>query len=496
MKDTINIKTSGGIITNNFLDNIRQESSRHPALKPASFKLPWNKKAPNKRELDENIALLWEMLKEEWDKVSRNILSCDISTIRNKWINNLFAALDFNPVFQRKAIQIDEKLSFKLSHRGWDEEYFNTRAPVLHSVVPSQNLDEKHGVNRGAKSPHDLLQDYLNVHKDLWSLVTNGIYLRILRDFHHTYTRGYVEFDLYNIFEGRYFEDFRTLYRMVHASRFVFDDENLCPLEHFYKDSLSAGISVGKDLRGNVINAIEELGNGFLQGDIITELQNNEEKILQFYRELLIVVYRIIFLLFAEQRGMMPGRNSLYAEEYSISQLRERASQDISLREDHRDLWEGLRVTFDMAHKGVNEPGVLEIFGYNGKLFNPGSTELINSLECFNSSLLKSIRYLTFIEKDKVLSRISYSDLGVEEIGSIYESLLDFIPRVASADEIINNRKIFPGNFFLDPRGSSRKTTGSYYTPPSLVNELIKSALVSVLQERLDETSECFEKGY
>jgi hypothetical protein len=86
-----------------------------------------------------------------------------------------------------------------------------------------------------------------------------------------------------------------------------------------------------------------------------------------------------------------------------------------------------------------------------------------------------------------VLQRISYADLGVEELGSIYESLLDFTPRVTREREAIDEREIPPHTFFLDPRGSERKTTGSYYTHDSLVNELIKSALLPVARERLAE---------
>ncbi|MFW6135967.1 MAG: hypothetical protein ACOC7N_04010 [Chloroflexota bacterium] len=94
--------------------------------------------------------------------------------------------------------------------------------PYLHTVIPSQNLDERQGGGRGvkSKSPHDMLQAFLNASSDhTWAVLSNGILLRLLREYHHTFTRGYVQFDLEAIFETRNYGDFRALYRMCHASR-------------------------------------------------------------------------------------------------------------------------------------------------------------------------------------------------------------------------------------------------------------------------------------
>jgi len=178
----------------------------------------------------------------------------------------------------------------------------------------------------------------------------------------------------------------------------------------------------------------------------------------------------------------MPGRNSLYSEAYSIGALRARAEDDIPLEDNFTDLWHGLQATFRMVREGVPELGV---FGYDGMLFDEDQTPLLNGRGMRNSDLLRAVRALTLIEREGVLQRISYADLGVEELGSIYESLLDFTPRVTAHAEDVGGREVPARTFFLDPRGSERKTTGSYYTHPSLVDELIKSALLPVARERL-----------
>jgi len=85
----------------------------------------------------------------------------------------------------------------------------------------------------------------------------------------------------------------------------------------------------------------------------------------------------------------------------------------------------------------------IEGFCYNGSLFDDAQIPILSSLTCKNEDLLEAVRQLTVIEEERVLKRINYLDLGVEEIGSIYESLLDFVPRV------FDRAQEFKGNKFL-----------------------------------------------
>jgi type I restriction-modification system DNA methylase subunit len=340
-------------------------------------------------------------------------------------------------------------------------------------------------MENGMPAPHDALQAYLNVQPDRWGLVTNGLYLRILRDYHHTYTKGYIEFDLEAIFLTRSFSDFQALYRLAHASRFIPSDTGELYLEEYFKHSRAVGEKIGRDLRQNVVQAITALGNGFLDAEMLAELKGNDANCHRYYQELLKIIYRIIFLLYAEQRGMIGGSGSncgLYLEEYSLSALRERATRYAGQDDNHMDYWIGLKKTFRMVRRGSDEMG---IYPYNGMLFETIEGEYLSRRNCRNSELLKAIRYLTLAEIEGTVRRISYSDIDVEEIGSIYESLLDYTPRVTEGPEEIEGKSYPANSFILDPRGSTRKTTGSYYTHPDLIQELIKSALIPVLEDRL-----------
>jgi hypothetical protein len=189
--------------------------------------------------------------------------------------------------------------------------------------------------------------------------------------------------------------------------------------------------------------------------------------------------------MFAEQRGMMSQRDSLYTEEYSVTKLRERAEQR-EKGDRNTDIWEGLKATFQLVGEGDKRLGVP---GYNGDLFDNDNLEYILDAECPNEKLLSAIDDLTHIEQEGYRQRISYADLGVEEIGAVYESLLEFTPQIAETAIELEERTISPDSFYLDGRGMNRKETGSYYTDPELVDELIQSSLKPVVEDKVDENA-------
>jgi hypothetical protein len=255
--------------------------------------------------------------------------------------------------------------------------------------------------------------------------------------------------------------------------------------------ALSTGVKIGQDLQDNVVSALETLGNGFLNEEIRNEIeQGKQNEIEEYYQDLLYVVYRILFLMFAEQRGMMDDRGNLYTEEYSITKLRER-SETREQEDRDEDLWEGLKATFRMVGKGVTDKDAgLRTPGYNGGLFDNQKLEYILDSACTNSELLSAIDDLTHIEEKGFRQRISYADLGVEEIGAVYESLLEFTPQTANKTLNIDGQTISPGEFYLDSRGMSRKETGSFYTDPGLIQKLIQSSLEPVTDRKLSEASD------
>jgi hypothetical protein len=156
------------------------------------------------------------------------------------------------------------------------------------------------------------------------------------------------------------------------------------------------------------------------------------------------------------------------------------------------DLWEGLKSTFRVVREGLKTPSG-EITAYGGRLFNDKFMGTLVARGCRNADLLAAIRLLSYFEHKKVPQRINYARLEIDALGSVYESLLDYAPRVLTRDEEVDAKSCRAGEFVLDPNSLARKTSGSHYTPRTLVMELIESALRPVIRDRM-ETIGWFKK--
>ncbi|MEI6883543.1 MAG: DNA methyltransferase [Bacteroidota bacterium] len=495
------IKSSGNIITEDFCLTMAGET-KADYVKDKSF-------GPDMKKVDETIAVSFDLLRERWEEIRTQLLEdrFDTANLRKRWIIPFLEMFDFKPVFVPSNTKSKSDLEYHISYKGWDSEY----APFIHMVHSTQDFDHRDINSRTHKnkSPQDCLQQFLNTSPHQWAILINGKKIRILRDFYHSITKGFIEFDLEGIFETRDTEQFRVLYRILHRSRFEnqyqgtqeveYDDEgnpieieDNCLLEKFHKKSRETGVKVGNKLRDQVIDAIEKLGNGFAEDLNPEEFQNGKVK--EFYNEILNIIYRLLFLMFAEQKGWLPVRNNIYAHTYSINALREKANLGNYSQDEEKDLWEGLRITFRLIADGYSFRNGDKINAFGGQLFSDRKIKNLLKLSLKNKYLLDAIYGLSYFKLDKLINRINYANLAIDELGSVYESLLDYEPKIAIDSCQLGSRQINKGEFYLDDRGTDRKTTGSYYTDSRLVAQLIESALVPVIDHAVASKTTPVEK--
>jgi hypothetical protein len=187
-------------------------------------------------------------------------------------------------------------------------------------------------------------------------------------------------------------------------------------------------------------------------------------------------VYRLIFLLAAEDRNLLhpPGASAtarkLYAEGYSIGALRDRAVRR-GAWDRHHDRWEGLLITFGALARGEPWLGLPALDG----LFAFGTIPDLEAVKLANRALMEAIYRLAWLKEDSGLLPVNWRDMETQELGSVYESLLELTPRLTDGGR---------GFAFAEGdegKGHARKTTGSYYTPDSLVQALLDTALDPVL---------------
>jgi hypothetical protein len=387
--------------------------------------------------------------------------------------------------------------------------------PVAIVIAPhNQGLDDPdprfavQGSGAKRKSPFQLAQEFLNAsaaHE--WALVSNGRTLRLLRDAATLTRPSFLEVDLQDLLAGQRFVEFGSAWRLLHASRAgLLDVSTEEPSKtappvvwaSWQQAGHEEGTRVREGLRRGVTEALITLGQGFVQqpaNDALRQkLQSGELKREQYFAQLLRLVYRFIFMFTVEERGLVPtaaqagdddatvqARRTaaqLYADGYAMARLRDMALR----RRAHTrfdDLWQAVRIVFCGLGQGQPRLGLPAL----GGLFAASQCEDLDTASLSNAALLatmKSLRWAT--APGGSLAPIDYRNMGTEELGSVYESLLELVPEVD-----VHARSF--GFVGLTSEGSTagneRKTSGSYYTPDSLVQELIRSALDPVIEDRV-----------
>jgi hypothetical protein len=427
-----------------------------------------NDTAKESRFDESEFTVAYELLADLWQKIRLDVPAYDRRKLREKWQKEVMEMLGHDIKHYRDTMPDGSPIPFN----------YRTEQIPLYLGIYSTEYDVRDENARRRRTRHELFQAYLDAtDEDAWGVLFNGRFLRLLSDYHKSLTRNYVEADLEAIFDALDVDAFRAVWRIFHGSRFTPSGKGVRPIEMLRDASRQQGASIGKELRRQVRDAIEIIGNGFLvsdrSGDLRATLGNNPRECHEFYRALLIIIYRLLFLLFIENRqSWTPVDNPVWRESYSISRLRERAEVNSFLSEEGEDYWEGLKVVFRIIREGN------EFFGihpYGGELFNDERLGVIRDSILANSTLLEALRKLTLFERNKTVQRVNFTHLDLEALGSVYEGLLDVTVTVDGQ-----------GNFAFAP-GTDRKLSGSYFTPRPLILELIESALKPVIEERVQK---------
>jgi hypothetical protein len=407
------------------------------------------------------------------------------SETRNQWIIPFLGLLSYSDLDPEPQTELVGDKPFRFARRLRSHGGF----PV-HIVSARESLDKKPTTGPRV-SPHAHLQEYLNLTEHLYGIVTNGKLLRLLRDSTRLIKLSYVEFDLDRMFGEELFADFAVLYRLLHVTRLPRSPEKSSEslLERYHQDALESGARIRDGLSFAVEQVVQELGSGFLarNENLRTAVADNSVTARELHHALLRLIYRLLLMMVAEERGLLftdaatPRQRKLYLDHYSINRLRRLAERRALADSTKHDLWRGLRSTFRLFE--TDGPGApLGLTGLGGQLFSAAALGPLQAAELDNGTLLSAFAKLSLFHQPdtKQLSRVNYGALATEEFGSVYERLLELHPVINPA-----TGHLPPTFTFKQAAGNERKTTGSYYTPSSLVECLLDSALDPVLDDRL-----------
>ena len=359
------------------------------------------------------------------------------------------------------------------------------RAPVV-IVPPDEELDKRSptlSVERSL-SPAFALQDYLNQHEEaLWGLVTNGKSLRLMRDNASLTRPAYIEADLEQIFSNEDIASFAVLWLLIHRSRFGKTETPAtdCALERWREAGSKEGEAARDKLAGQVQLALKSLGSGFLEAnpDLQSQLKSGEVPLTDWFNELLRLVYRLIFLMVAEDRNLLHAPNAkkdarkLYTDGYSLAHLRSQCVRRSSW-DRHHDRYEGLKVVFHALAQGEAKLALPAL----GGLFAQKKASRLDAARIRNKAFMEAIYRLAWLSDKTGIVPVNWRAMETEELGSVYESLLELQPQLSD-----DGRELRFASEAAEQKGNQRKTTGSYYTPDSLVQALLDTALDPVLDK-------------
>ena len=377
---------------------------------------------------------------------------------------------------------------YPITHRA-----FGGAVPLILRGLDAGDIhrgSKQFGQDDRKRSPHSCLQECLNANdRANWGVLVSGDRLRLLHDNPSLVKPAYLAADLELMIEGELFDEFSVLWLLLHASRFQHPNTGSCVLDDWKLKAEESGERVRGALRSGVQSALESLGSGFLNHPTNGALRdalfkNHTLSNHQFHEQLLRLVYRFLFLFTAEDRDLLfprevdkgDPRRRIYQEGYSVKRLRELAIERSAYEVDYGDLWELQRLVFQQLSLGNSPLGLPGL----GGLFSLEQCPDLQGAELWNGPLLRAIKAIGWFDAGGSFTRVRYRDLNTEELGSVYEGLLELHPQPEPKGLSWEWR-------YSGGAGSDRKTTGSYYTPDALVQELIKSALMPVITDRLSK---------
>jgi len=428
----------------------------------------------------------------------------DATQLRANVVEQIFAYLDLT----YGPCEADSRAFFLYSDWGMQDR--TGLCLVLPYTADIEGRDPATGrIPKGHNYAQQLLQLLRRFGLD-WGVLTNGRHWRLLHRVELSPTETYLHVDLERIIAGDDIANYIVFHRFFSRSVFV-REEGRQRLDHYKQRSERAAKVIEEHLSANVEEIVRQLCQGLVESchaageDVTAEAVRKD-----IYKNALYLVYRLLFILYAEARDLLPLDNPAYRAFCLLDLLAE-------VRANHRDglhytepyaIWERLQALFALIDQGKAEAGVP---AYNGGLFDPGRRPFLLHHHLRNEYLQAALIRLSTIpakgltyDQDREPQPIDYRDLSVRHLGSLYEGLLEYSlfvvegePRVVRAGKKqteyvpysqagkvrASETMLQVGDVYVSETAGERKATGSYYTPEDVVEYIVGRTVGEKLAE-------------
>jgi hypothetical protein len=436
------------------------------------------------------------------------------------------------------AYQVQVTIPNVDSRRQPDYAFFNSRAERMDADVLkgkleywgktlalgdakswNASLDRQRGVD---ENPSGQIANYLWRSRVRWGILTNGKVWRLYERERSSAGGIFYEVDLEDLLNSHADEAFKYFYLFFRREAFLPDKGGVSFVERVFHRSTEYATKVGDKLKDSAYDALRYLMNGFFaHGE--NGLSSSDQSVVKLVHEnSLIVLYRLLFILFAEDRKLLPRDDEPYKSHSLCSihkQVNERLRRGHSFLPDATGLWRSVLDLFHLIDSGFPEG---HIPAYNGGLFGCERYQHIayrampaqKHWEIGEQHLAQAIDLLAYEREQWDIpgsKDVDYATLDVQHLGSIYEGLLELQPKLASEALVETKeegntvfkpehevpvpglidrqppRRAREGEIYLVTDRGQRKATGSYYTPKYVVSYIIEHTIGPLVAEAAEE---------
>lgn len=511
------------LFSNNYLEHRLQSTSL------------WNADNEKVHTAFENIKHAYKSIK------SLNLGPGEEANLEDKFIRPVLASLDYEwdvqPTTQRGTKKrrpdyalFKDKDSHKEARKGKNNPKYFYSYPLtileakywgrsLNDTDPKDILDNRDPTAQTVKYLDDV---YHNSNSRIqWAILTNGKVWRLFYYRAASRSGNYYEVDLEEIINCSNPDTFKYFYLFFSKDAFIPDPvTGKTWLDQHIKGSEDYAARVSENLKNLIFDKIfEGLAEGFIEYRYNEKhiKKETDEDLKEIFNGCLTLLYRLLFLLYAESRALLPVNDQDRYYKKSLKRLKEDIASELEITilegMSHQtyDYWSRLESLCRIIERGDK---ALNIPIYNGGLFETLPESFLAANKISDPFLADAIALLTIDQQGEYTPGqkpfIDYSSLDVRHLGNIYEGLLEFHIRIADEPmveikegskilwkkepEIDANTRIYrrkeKGEIYIENSKHERKATGSYYTPHYIVEYIVKNTVGPVLEMRFQRAQE------